>query len=242
MGRLPSGRMLLQSVVVGGSGLYESAKAAMILIVVYTIISANVFLNDVNTYNQCETMFQCLLLALDAGINGDLSGMHGDDHGNIFDDFPKDVYTKSNRKSTLHWMVVISYFVIWNFIISGIIQGQIVDAFSTIRAELDEREADSKSRCLVCGLERFVLDELGGFEAHCAEEHCPLSYMYFIVYLHEKEADSYTGMETYAYRCLEENSNSWLPVGKCLKLQDEEIDNRKLVEKIDDRILPLVRR
>jgi hypothetical protein len=57
------------------------------------------------------------------------------------------------------WLFTISFLILWGFILEGIVQGYIVDAFSAIRGEEDTRLADSRENCFICSLSRFELEE-----------------------------------------------------------------------------------
>jgi len=239
--RLPSGQLLLRSVVVGSKGLYESARASLIIIQIFTVISVALFLPDINQYNDCQTMFQCFTLALHNGIYGDLSGMHGDNFGDIFTAFPIAVDNKTDLKKFGHWIVVVSYFIIWNFIIAGIIQGQIVDAFSQLREEEEERQTDSELRCLVCSMERFVLDDVehDGFQVHREKDHNPLHFLFFVVYLQHRDPEEYTGMEAYSDENIKVQDNQWMPVLRCVKKNKEESLEIKTAEAVGEKLTPL---
>ena len=73
--------MIVQSVTVGGPGLIGSAKAALILILIYACMTFWLFEEQMQPNNACTTSYQCILKTLDAGLHGDLAGAHGDDFG-----------------------------------------------------------------------------------------------------------------------------------------------------------------
>lgn len=80
----------------------------------------------------------------------------------------------------------------------NIIFGIIIDTFSAMREVTESKAADMKSTCFICGNDRATMDRSGsGFEQHIAREHNMWQYLYYIVYLQEKDPTDYTGLETY---------------------------------------------
>ena len=126
--------------------------------------------------NDCKTSFQCLFKTLDAGLHGEIAIAHGDSFENIFSQYPLEI--SDEGKKQLQWLFTISFMLMWGFILEvctvclrthawcprfchaqGIVQGYIVDSFSAIRGEEDERSTDSKTRCYICSLEKFNLQD-----------------------------------------------------------------------------------
>ena len=69
------------------------------------------------------------------------------------------VSIQTDGMKLFQWLFTISFLIIWGFILEGIVQGYIVDAFSAIREEDVERIEDSKNNCFICSLSRFDLEE-----------------------------------------------------------------------------------
>lgn len=83
------------------------------------------------------------------------------------------------------WLFITLFFLIWDYILVGIVQGQIVDAFVDIRGKIEADEADLQAFCFICSLDRFNLDKVEGFFEHVQRTHSPWSYWYFLQYNHE---------------------------------------------------------
>jgi len=83
--------------------------------------------------------------------------------------------------------------------------------------------------CFICGLERATFDKhaTGGFEEHVRSHtgaHCMWNYLYFIVYLQEKDLTTFTGPEQYVFQLLRDKDLRWLPQHRCIALdQDKEV-------------------
>jgi len=112
------------------------------------------------------------------------------------------------------------FFWIWDYLISGIIQGQIVDAFAEIRQAAQELEADTDDKCLVCTLDRFTLEtSVGSFHDHTQDNHNPWAYLYFFVQLEELRDDLETGLQGFVTSHLEGSDASFLPVRRCFDIE-----------------------
>ena len=53
-------------------------------------------------------------------------------------------------------------------------------------------------------------------------------YLYFIIYLKNKDSDEYTGVESYVAKCLADESLKWLPN----KVREREAQSDKLRKRI----------
>ncbi|MEW5311162.1 MAG: hypothetical protein WDW38_002898 [Sanguina aurantia] len=67
---------------------------------------------------------------------------------------------------------VILFYMLWTFVLGNIFIGVIASAFEAIRQDQDTVATDSQSKCLVCSLDMYCLDEHveGGFEDHMDPE------------------------------------------------------------------------
>jgi hypothetical protein len=133
--RQPAGVDILKSVNQGGAGLLNSFKCGFVLIIIWGCLSFQIFQDEINPNNGCRTAYQCITHGIDAGIHGDFAGLHGTDFEDLMPAYP--LRWNSNLKQhPLQWMFVTFFFLAWEYILAGIVQGQIVDAFSAIRAEV----------------------------------------------------------------------------------------------------------
>ena len=113
--------------------------------------------------NACETAYQCTTLLLNDGLRGDIATALGSNFGEIF--LPAGKYTgvfpqkvSELRKTQAVWLLALVFYVVWQFMLVGIVTGQIVDAFSVMRSEETSLRADEEQVCLVCSVDRFTLD------------------------------------------------------------------------------------
>jgi len=114
--------------------------------------------------------------------------------------------------------------LLWEYILAGIVQGQIVDSFAGIRAEQDMKADDLAAICLVCSIDRLTLDSHGGFNKHVEEDHAPWAYLKFCTLVKEvpdmevmsRVQFHKTGMMKYVHELLVKGDHTWIPKGTCL--------------------------
>jgi len=220
--RLPAGKTILRSVLEGATGLYNSAKAGLVIIFAFSCLGFLFFRTYIDEQQNCETAWQCIFLGLNAGVHGDLGLQHGDNFGNVLGNaltpFPLSFTDQPFRE--FQWVFVITFFIIWEFLLAGIIQGQIVDAFAGIRAQETARAQDLQAYCLVCSLDRFSLERQGGgFLHHRENDHSTSSYLFFLVLLDETSLGKHTGLQRYVHMCLSADDVAFLPINSCLAMQ-----------------------
>jgi len=119
----------------------------------------------------------------------------------------------------------------------NIIFGIIIDTFSAMREVTESKAADMKSTCFICGNDRATMDRNGsGFDAHITREHNMWQYLYYVVYLQEKDPTDYTGLETYVAEMIEEEDMNFYPLEKAMCLDQEEDEADPFQEKVDEQL------
>ena len=122
-----------------------------------------------------------------------------------------------------HYMIFscLFFYMLWEYILAGIIQGQIIDAFAEIRLSDDELTRDEKDNCLCCSLSRFVLDSANiPFDFHVQNHHNPEHYLFYFLHLRQnlRSGNDFTGMESYVMNSLEQNKVDMMPMNTCAGL------------------------
>jgi len=212
--------LIVKSVVVGAPGLLGSAKVAIILIHIYSCVTFWVFEDEMQTNNDCKTSFQCIFKTLDAGLHGDIATANGDDFANIMPSYPLEI--SQDVKKQAQWFFTISFTLMWGFILEGIVQGYIVDAFSAIRGREGDRIADSKQYCYICSLSRFDLQEANiKFDTHTNKHHDRWAYLDMVVRILMIPPKEQMTTATIVRRALELSSRHFLPHQRCADMQLE---------------------
>jgi hypothetical protein len=204
---------VMRSITYRGNTLLQTAGLALVMIYFFGVVGFILFpelfqfeeadimggrkLDPNNNGARCTSIWKCSLVVLDMGLRkGDLGeamddiGWNGGESGDTFRIFYRMLYT-------------LLFFIIVSTILMNIIFGVIIDTFAELRARKDEIDRDISGRCFICGIDRFVFDQIGdggnGFETHITEDHNMWKYLYFNVYLRLKDFDDYSGGESYVF-------------------------------------------
>ncbi|MGH0163048.1 UNVERIFIED_CONTAM: hypothetical protein FKN15_043973 [Acipenser sinensis] len=88
----------------------------------------------------------------------------------------------------------ITFFFFVIVILLAIIQGLIIDAFGELRDQQEQVKEDMETKCFICGIGSDYFDTTPhGFETHTLEEHNLANYMFFLMYLINKDDTEHTG-------------------------------------------------
>jgi hypothetical protein len=123
----------------------------------------------------------------------------------------------------------LSFFVIVGIFLFNIITGLMVDTFSALREDAQDRADQLANECYVCGFTRTAYDDIGmlspSFDQHKDRNHYIWNYLYFIQYLQEKDQTEFSGVESYVYSMLQSKSQDWLPARTSFAAQNHGITN-----------------
>jgi len=195
-----------------------TALLALIIIYIYsifafTMLRNNYFQEDFPDERMCDTMFNCFLVTVREGlINGGGMGDYLQPRS------VSDIGTYIGR-----FAYDLSFFVVVIIILLNVIFGIIIDTFSAMREMTESKISDMKTVCFMCGNDRPMLDRNGGgFENHINREHNMWTYLFYVVYLLQKDPTEYTGLETYVSEMIEEENMNFYPLHKAMCLDDDE--------------------
>ncbi|XP_075257500.1 ryanodine receptor 2-like isoform X3 [Convolutriloba macropyga] len=161
---------------------------------------------------KCANMWQCFIFHLHHGLRA--GGGIGDE---IEDpDGQELMYMRIIFDMTFFFFVIV--------ILLAIIQGLIIDAFGELRGQLEQTKEDLENKCFICGLGKEYFDEQAahGFEIHSEKEHNFANYMFFLMYLINKDETEFTGQETYVWNLYQARNFDFFPLGDCFRKQYEE--------------------
>ena len=130
----------------------------------------------------------------------------------------------------------IFFFLIVTIAMLNIIFGIIIDTFSSLRADKNERLRDTTEVCFVCGKSKQTFDRMAnspdGFKNHIKEDHNMWSYLNFIFFIWEQDKDDDDGLEYYVRHKIEANEITWFPINKAMRLDQGESDAEALRKSI----------
>lgn len=168
----------------------------------------------------CESLLGCFKVSLDYGMR--LSGGIGDimDH---------------NIEGRL--ILDLLYFVIVLVILLNIVFGIIIDTFSELRSNKNERLKDTTEFCFICGKEKLEFDRASdgpsGFKDHIKQDHNMWDYLSFIIFIWIQDKDDDDGLELYVRKLIDAKDITWFPINKALCLQANENVEDSINEKIE---------
>jgi len=175
----------------------------------------------------CETAFSCFLNVLNLGLRsgggiGDVIGPQAYSHDHIGLFIARVIFD-------------LSFFIIMIILLLNLIFGMIIDAFGDLRDQKTSNDEDEKNVCFICGIDRSEFERHVNFDQHTQEEHNIWSYVFYLVYLIDKQRVSKTEMTDIENAVLERyliKNYEWVPIGKSLTLQ--KISERENVQKEDN--------
>jgi len=154
---------------------------------------------------ECESLIVCLGTFFDNGLRA--GGGIGD-------------YLARTQAGSPYWVGVAIYGLLFFFtvpiIILNIVFGVIIDTFSALREEYNDKLTNMKTECFICSLNRDILDRAGGFVRHTKTDHNIWSYLYYVIYLKERDPNECTGVESDVLKKIESEDVTWMPLGQAL--------------------------
>lgn len=182
-----------------------SAFLGIICIFIFTVFGfyflPEAFFNPNQSTNECSTLILCLATFIHGGF---LSGGGIADH--IKGDLGHELLLSDTATLTSRIAYDVAFFVIVIILLLNIIFGIIIDTFGQLREEAAEKADIMASYCFICGISKEVFDArastgaIGGvgglsFADHISTEQNMWDYMFFLIYLQEKDGNEYNGIE-----------------------------------------------
>ncbi|XP_066559872.1 ryanodine receptor 1b isoform X5 [Amia ocellicauda] len=212
-------RTILSSVTHNGKQLMMTVGLLAVVVYLYTVVAFNFFRKFYNKSEdedepdmKCDDMMTCYLFHMYVGVRA------GGGIGDEIEDPAGDEYE-------LYRVVFdITFFFFVIVILLAIIQGLIIDAFGELRDQQEQVKEDMETKCFICGIGSDYFDTTPhGFETHTLEEHNLANYMFFLMYLINKDETEHTGQESYVWKMYQERCWDFFPAGDCFRKQYEDL-------------------
>ncbi|KAM4640861.1 ryanodine receptor 1 [Discoglossus pictus] len=206
-------RTILSSVTHNGKQLMMTVGLLAVVVYLYTVVAFNFFRKFYNKSEdedepdmKCDDMMTCYLFHMYVGVRA------GGGIGDEIEDPAGDEYE-------LYRVVFdITFFFFVIVILLAIIQGLIIDAFGELRDQQEQVKEDMETKCFICGIGSDYFDTTPhGFENHTLEEHNLANYMFFLMYLINKDETEHTGQESYVWKMYQERCWDFFPAGDCFR-------------------------
>ncbi|KAJ0060966.1 hypothetical protein NL108_003272, partial [Boleophthalmus pectinirostris] len=181
-------RTILSSVTHNGKQLVLTVGLLAVVVYLYTVVAFNFFRKFYNKSDEdepdmkCDDMMTCYLFHMYVGVRA--GGGIGDELEDPAGD-PYELYR-------ILFDITFFFFVI--VILLAIIQGLIIDAFGELRDQQEQVKEDMETKCFICGIGNDYFDRTPhGFETHTLQEHNLANYLFFLMYLINKDETEHTG-------------------------------------------------
>ncbi|KAM6946397.1 ryanodine receptor 1-like [Aplochiton taeniatus] len=211
-------RTILASVTHNGKQLMMTVGLLAVVVYLYTVVAFNFFRKFYNKSEdenepdmKCDDMMTCYLFHMYVGVRA--GGGIGDE-----------IVDPAGDEYELYRVVFdITFFFFVIVILLAIIQGLIIDAFGELRDQQEQVKEDMETKCFICGIGSDYFDTTPhGFETHTLEEHNLANYMFFLMYLINKDETEHTGQESYVWKMYQERCWDFYPAGDCFRKQYED--------------------
>jgi len=209
-------RIILEAITHNGKQLVLTVMLLTIVVYIYTVIAFNFFRKfyvsgeEDEVDQKCHDMFTCFVFNLYQGVRA------GGGIGDVIEPPDGDDY------EVYRIFFDISFFFFIIVILLAIIQGFIIDAFGALRDQMQGVEDELSNNCFICGIGKDYLDSVPhGFDIHVQKEHNLANYLFFLMYLINKDETEYTGQETYVWDMYQQRCWDFFPAGECFRKQYE---------------------
>ncbi|XP_072425167.1 ryanodine receptor 3 isoform X3 [Chiloscyllium punctatum] len=211
-------RTILSSVTHNGKQLVLTVGLLAVVVYLYTVVAFNFFRKFYNKSEdedepdmKCDDMMTCYLFHMYVGVRA--GGGIGDEIEDPAGD-PSEMYR-------IIFDITFFFFVI--VILLAIIQGLIIDAFGELRDQQEQVREDMETKCFICGIGNDYFDTIPhGFEVHTLQEHNLANYLFFMMYLINKDETEHTGQESFVWKMYQERCWDFFPAGDCFRKQYED--------------------
>ncbi|KAM9345211.1 ryanodine receptor 2-like [Symphorus nematophorus] len=211
-------RTILSSVTHNGKQLVLTVGLLAVVVYLYTVVAFNFFRKFYNKSDdkdnqdmKCNDMLTCYMFHMYVGVRA------GGGIGDEIEDPAGDEF----EVERIIFDITFFFFVI--VILLAIIQGLIIDAFGELRDQQEQVKEDMETKCFICGIGSEYFDKVPhGFETHTLQEHNLANYLFFLMYLINKDETEHTGQESYVWKMYQERSWEFFPVGDCFRKQYED--------------------
>ncbi|XP_031717453.1 ryanodine receptor 3 isoform X4 [Anarrhichthys ocellatus] len=211
-------RTILSSVTHNGKQLMLTVGLLAVVVYLYTVVAFNFFRKFYNKSEdedepdmKCDDMMTCYLFHMYVGVRA------GGGIGDELEDPAGDAY----ELYRILFDITFFFFVI--VILLAIIQGLIIDAFGELRDQQEQVKEDMETKCFICGIGNDYFDRTPhGFETHTLQEHNLANYLFFLMYLINKDETEHTGQESFVWKLYQERCWDFFPIGDCFRKQYED--------------------
>ncbi|GMI00699.1 hypothetical protein TrST_g8820 [Triparma strigata] len=226
----------IKSVTQPISQLAQTFALFIVVICCYTAIAFFLFGNsqfvlddDDDADQACTTLIECFLFSLYVGLReGDMDAVLAD----------ADVADPTVWRNRM--LYDITFFVVLGVLLFDVVTGVILDTFGELREEVNDRADKMENETYISGITREKIEELEGnavdFTQVNQQQQDKWNYLYFLIYLNNKEPSEMNGAESYVSKAVADEDTCWLPQKTCWAMQmsgasaDDELSPEEMME------------
>ena len=215
--RNPVARNIFMAVIYPIAQLRIAAIVAMFLLYIFSIVQFFFFREHFGD-GECDALYTCLIYTINWGTRA--GGGIGENMAEIDltgdDGLPQGMWFQRSLFDFLFFLIII-------IIILNIVFGIIIDTFSDLRSQRDEKTNNMLTTCFICGIGRDQFDQEGetDFKRHCDFEHNKWDYLFYLIHcqqMKEEEPDDLNAYERYVLNCFLAGDIAWMPLGKAITM------------------------
>lgn len=222
----PVARNIVMAVIYPIQQLKIAAIVTLFVLYVFSIIQFYFFRADFGE-GECDTLRTCLVYTVNLGMRaggGIGEEMEGVD---LLDIPPEGPSPYRFADISLGWYYRSAFdfifFLLIIIILMNIVFGIIIDTFSDLRSQRDEKTRNMQTMCFVCGIGRDRFDQEGetDFKKHCEFEHNKWHYLFYLIHcqqMSEEEPDNINAYERLVLNRFSASDISWMPLGKAISM------------------------
>ncbi|RHZ23929.1 hypothetical protein DYB31_011124 [Aphanomyces astaci] len=166
-----------------------------------------------HTVSHCSTLLQCYTTYIRYGL---LSGGGIGDY--ISSTLNHELEFDNPERYFERLVYDMAFFVVVITLFLNMIQGIIIDAFTSVREQTETKAALKRERCLVCNRSRSAIELegvesglLNNFARHTQDEHNFFHYFFYIQHVTAKDPKDLNGIESYVVDKLKTQDMTWIP-------------------------------
>jgi len=178
--------VVLQSITINKGRLLLTFCLELLIVYIFSIFGFVFFKEELDGVNGivCTDLLHCFTSLFGVGMKSQ-----------------GEMLALANPSDPMFWWRVLfdfSFFILVIVILLNITFGIILNSFSQLRDEKQEKLKDIYSRCYICGHHRSEINlRGGGWRWHLVGEHSPFAYIAFLIYVMDKPEDLCSGLEQY---------------------------------------------
>jgi len=199
----------------------------LLAIILLYLISVTTYLFFADQYSfqghyGCDSFLNCFKLHVDYGLQNQPSWNDDSTIQPTINGINENTFLGRLSSNILGSAYNLIYVILFNLVLQSILSGLIIDAFTRMREENDLIEHDIRSQCFICSIQREEFGHNGmSYDHHIKQEHNMWKYVWFSIYIEEKDPATMSGTEHYAYQMMQDKQSfvKLIPIKRSLSLE-----------------------